>query len=208
MVVCHHLTRHYLNGYSGTASTPISHGRARSNSSPAFVMHVPISDPDARTLYSVAAWTRGSNLTGTTPTRLACFYVVSGMLGALTSQALPAGTTGWTLLMARGVVPAGTARVQIRIESAPHPGAARFDDVRVRALKARADRGFRHHTARCVSGLARRNSAPDIEAAPCACSAARRRGGQILCGFDGECDDNGLPSVEVYSDEPRVSASQ
>jgi hypothetical protein len=79
--------------------------------------------------YTATAWVRGLNATGATRVALAWFDASGAYLGQVESAVLPTGTTGWTLLTAAGVAPAGAAYLQIHLKSAYNRGTAWFDDV-------------------------------------------------------------------------------
>jgi hypothetical protein len=115
--------------HGGQASVRISHSSGNTSDGPAFVVCPPLAGPLTGSVYTVTAWARGSNLTGSTQIALVWFDANAQEVGSTTSQALPTGTTGWMRLTARGGAPGGAAYVQIRLESANNQGAAWFDDV-------------------------------------------------------------------------------
>jgi len=119
--------------HSGTASVSIAAAGAddATGAAPAWSLDVPRSI-QVGSRYTGSAWVRASANDGTVLVEIVWRNGFGRGLGISLSPALPSGDTGWTLLTASGVAPAGTAYAELLLESRSNHGTAWFDDASFR----------------------------------------------------------------------------
>jgi hypothetical protein len=85
------------------------------------------------TTFTVTAWAKGTDVTGTNRVALTWYDRNGAYLGASASDPVAAGTTPWRQLVARGAAPTGAAAVLVHLQSTRNTGTVWFDDVQVAA---------------------------------------------------------------------------
>jgi hypothetical protein len=118
--------------HSGRASARISHSTGDPSGTPAFFISPTDPFVAAGQLHVARVWARGRRASGRTRIALAWFSGAGTYLGSTASAPLPHGTTTWRLLTVRARAPAGSAYVQIHLESSNNTGTVWFDDVSYR----------------------------------------------------------------------------
>ena len=114
---------------TGTASLRMSSTGGSAGSLPgAWVVPVDASLVPGQPV-SASVWARGSAATGTTTLSISYFDAAGVYVGQDSSAPLPDGDSGWTLLRAAGVAPAGAAYVRLYLKSGHNSGSVWFDDV-------------------------------------------------------------------------------
>lgn len=114
--------------HSGKASARITASTANKVGLPAFYLS-PVQPIAPGQTATATVWARGQRSTGITRLTLAWFDARQKYIGANSSANLSSGTTAWTQLRVRAVVPLNAAYVEIHLVSANNRGTAWFDDV-------------------------------------------------------------------------------
>jgi hypothetical protein len=115
--------------HTGNASARISNSTSDAYGGPAFYTSPIDSSVLPGQVYAVSGWVRGRRLTGDTQLALTWWSDRDQYLGQAVSPRLTRGTTGWTMLTARGVAPPKAAYAEIYCDSLDDKGSAWFDDI-------------------------------------------------------------------------------
>ncbi len=92
---------------------------------------VPTNAPTCRSLWTVSAWAKGTDVNGTAQIALAWFRSDGAYLGSSNSKPLPHGNPGWKKLTVRERVPFGATSVRVFLKSYDVTGSVWFDDVSI-----------------------------------------------------------------------------
>jgi hypothetical protein len=92
---------------------------------------VPVNAPTFRSLWTLSAWAKGTDVNGTVQIALAWFHSDGTYLGSSNSKPLLYGNPGWKKLTVRERVPLGAASVRVFLKSGNVTGSVWFDDVSI-----------------------------------------------------------------------------
>lgn len=115
-------------GHDKRGSVSLAHTSASPLGAPGYFL-VPTSPPVSRSQWTVSAWAKGVDVTGTAQIAMAWFRSNGTYLGESSSRPLPQGSPGWTKLTVRARVPHGATSVSIFLKSYDTVGKVWFDDV-------------------------------------------------------------------------------
>jgi hypothetical protein len=92
---------------------------------------VPVNVPTFRSLWTLSAWAKGTDVNGTAQIALAWFRSDGTYLGSSNSKPLPQGNPSWKKLTVRQRVPLDAASVRVFLKSDNVAGSVWFDDVSI-----------------------------------------------------------------------------
>ncbi|MBU2667942.1 cellulase family glycosylhydrolase [Actinoplanes bogorensis] len=116
------------NPRTGAQSARFS-GTTRSGSNLPSLLTSPITPVQPGNAWHAEAYARGTAATGITEIALSWFDINGTWISQNTSNRLPVGTTGWTLLSVDATAPTGAAGVQLHLKSGDNTGTVWYDDV-------------------------------------------------------------------------------